>query len=106
MEAVCSSKMSADFNGLHGVISQKTELLVTVLIDDCLPALCEVMHTCEQVPPVCMPDSLDHFCRLLIGAARAFPLVGAFFLEADRSPVNWCQDFMGGAEALSTHTFP
>jgi hypothetical protein len=33
-----------------------------------------------------MPDNLDHFCRHLIGASRAFPLVDAFsFGSASKS---------------------
>jgi hypothetical protein len=71
-------KRQLTFNGLHGIISQKIELLVVVLPDDCLPVLCEV-QTCEQVLLLCMPDNLDHFCRQLISASRAFPVVGSFF---------------------------
>jgi hypothetical protein len=32
MEAICSSETSVDFNGLHGVISQKIELLITTAL--------------------------------------------------------------------------
>jgi hypothetical protein len=32
MEAICSSEMSVDFNGLHGVISQKMVLFITTAV--------------------------------------------------------------------------
>jgi hypothetical protein len=42
VQAVCSSETSVDFNGLHGVISQKLELFITAAVRTSNPTS---MHT-------------------------------------------------------------
>jgi hypothetical protein len=86
MEVTCSSVTSVTFNGLHGIISQKTKLCLTTVVRTSDPMDCSVSWIkarTEQVPPLVV-DANFTYMTVRISAGKLW-LMSLWFASASFS---------------------